>query len=445
MSKITGKDLKHLPKSKGLPLLGDFLKIGKKGTSYFKEKQSQLGNIFSINFAIGTFLAVLGEDNNKYLLKNLNEKVTAKGGYFDIFKDIYPNCLLQMDGEKHKRHRSIMQKAFSMDALEDYMEEMPPVIQQTIDELHQEGTQPVKVYPHFKLLTLRIATKIFFGISDANLVQKIMDAISPMTQAQYSLQVNIPGTVYHKALKGRKFLVATFSDIIKERRQNPQKDLFSKMCFAKSDEGEVFTDDEIIDHMIFMVQASHDTTAWTITSLAYYLAKHPDWQERLRTEITPLADQQSIAFKSLIRLPDLNLFFKEAMRLSPSVGNMFREADEAIEVEGKTIPKGTKMWMSTSLPLKDPKYWSNPEAFDPERFNDERNEYKKCPHAYLPFGAGAHLCIGNIFAEMSVKLAMVFLLKNFEVSVPENYTQQMQEIPMTMPKDGMPIFIKSIN
>jgi len=410
------------------------------GTTYFREKQKQLGNVFSLNFFIGTFLAVLGEDNNKYILKNLKEKATAKGGYGDIFRDIYPNCLLQMDGEKHKRHRSIVQKAFSLPALKDYLAQMPPIIQQTIEELGQEKP-PAKVYPHFKMLTLRMAAKIFFGITDPVLVQKIMDAISPMTQAQYSLQMNIPGTVYHKALKGRKYLIEAFTELVKERRANPGKDLFSNLCHAKSEEGEVFTDEEIIDHMIFMVQASHDTTAWTMTSMAYYLAKYPEWQAKVKAESSQVKLTEQIDFRTLMGLKNLTLFFKEAMRLSPSIGNMFREADEDIVIDGKTIPKGAKMWMSTSLPLKDPKYWTNPKQFDPERFNEERNEYKGCPHAYLPFGAGAHLCIGNIFAEMSVKLMTVALVQHFELSVPENYTQQMQEIPMTMPKDDMPIFL----
>jgi len=441
MPKITTKDLKHLPKSKGLPLLGDFLKVGKKGSAYFQQNREKHGNLFSFNIPTGTILAVLGEDNNKYILKKLGAKATTKGGFEQIIGELYPNCLLQMDGPRHKKHRGIIQKAFSLPALKDYMEQMPSLIQQTIDDLKQEG-EKVEIYPHFKMLTLRIAAKIFFGITDPQMVQKIMDAVSPMTQAQFTIQINIPGTLWNKAMKGRKFLVKTFLDLVPKRRANPGRDLFSKMCLATSDEGEAFTDQEIVDHMIFMVQASHDTTAWTMSSVAYELAKHPEWQERVKTESKNLDLNGNLEFRTLMGLKDLTLVFKESMRVSPSTTAIMREADEDLEIEGKYIPKGTKMWLSLSLPQKDPAHWSQPEQFDPERWKEERNEYKGCPHAYIPFGSGAHLCLGNIFAEMSVKMMTVALLQNFTLSVPANYTQQMQEIPMTMPKDGMPIYLQ---
>jgi len=439
--KLNNKDYKHLPQSKGSLLFGDFFKIGKQGTDYFRQKQSQLGNVFSLNFFIGHFLGILGEDNNKYLLKTLKNKVTARGGYIDIFKDIYPNCLLQMDGEKHKKHRAIMQKAFSIQALQSYLELMPEIISQTLGEMEKDGDL-VKVYPHFKLLTLRMAAKIFYGITDPVLVDKMMKAITPMTQAQYSLQMNIPGTVYNKAIKGRKYLIAAFTDLIKKRRVDPGEDLFSRMCHATSDEGEMFTDEEIIDHMIFMIQASHDTTAWSMTAITYNLAKHPEWQDKVRAESSQLEISKQVDFRSLMELHNLNLVFKESMRITPSIGNMFREADEDITVDGYRIPEGAKIWLSTSLTMEDGKIWNDPEKFDPIRFDEPRSEHKACPHAYMPFGAGAHLCIGNIFAEMSIKLLTVSMLRQFEVAVQNNYTAQIQEIPMTMPKDGMPIRLK---
>lgn len=442
MTKLTHKDYKHLPKSKGSFVFGDFFKIGKLGTDYFRQKQNQLGNVFSLNFFIGHFLGILGEENNKYLLKGLKDKVTARGGYIDIFREIYPNCLLQMDGEKHKRHRAIMQKAFSISALQTYLEQMPEIISQTLHEMESDK-QIVQVYPHFKLLTLRMAAKIFYGITDPILVDKMMKAISPMTQAQYSLQINIPGTVYNKALKGRKYLIKAFTDLIKKRRVDPGEDLFSKLCHATSDEGEMFADEEIIDHMIFMIQASHDTTAWSMTAMTYYLAKYPEWQDKLRMESCKLDISSQVDFRSLMGLRDLNLVFKESMRISPSIGNMFREADVDITVDGKRIPEGAKLWLSTSLPMQDEKIWKNPKKFDPERFDEPRSEHKGCPHAFMPFGAGAHLCIGNIFAEMSIKLMTVSLIRHFKASVPVDYTAQIQEIPMTMPKDGMPIILKS--
>jgi len=443
MAKLNNKDYKHLPQSKGSLVFGDFFKIGKQGTDYFRQKQRKLGNVFSLNFFIGHFLGIVGEDNNKYLLKTLKNKVTARGGYIDIFREIYPNCLLQMDGEKHKKHRGIMQKAFSMQALQSYLNQMPEIIRQTLGEMEKDGDL-VKVYPHFKLLTLRMAAKIFYGITDPVLVEKMMKAITPMTQAQYSLQINIPGTVYNKALKGRKYLIAAFTDLIKKRRVNPGEDLFSKMCYATSDDGEMFTDEEIIDHMIFMIQASHDTTAWSMTAMTYYLAKFPDWQNKVRTESHDLDISGEVDFRALMGLHQLNLVFKESMRISPSIGNMFREADEDITVDGHRIPEGAKIWLSTSLPMEDGKIWKDPEKFDPTRFDEPRSEHKGCPHAYMPFGAGAHLCIGNIFAEMSIKLMTVSLVRHFNPSLTAGYVAQIQEIPMTMPKDGMPIVLKGI-
>jgi len=177
--------------------------------------------------------------------------------------------------------------------------------------------------------------------------------------------------------------------------------------------------------------ASHDTTAITLTLMSYFLAKHPEWQEKVRAEINTINLQAPFKVNDLRQLEKLGLVMKETLRLHPPLIMVARKLEKDVNA----------VFQMTHT---DKDTWTNPMAFDPERFNKERKEQTKCPFSYAPFGAGPHHCIGYGFAEMSVKVVMMELLKQYQLSVPADYECAIRDVPLKQPKDNLPMSIRPI-
>ncbi len=436
------KNIDHLPGNKGLPVVGEILNISKEGVKYFENRKEKYGEVYKFRMPTGMVVGFLGEKAAITLLKNHGNIVNIGNATKDLLGPIYPNSIMLMDGEQHKKDRSILMQAFKRKALSEYITKMPKILEQTLEEIRDKKN--IKVYPMFKTLVIRITGKLFFGIEDEVFLKKVNEAITPMGIAMVSIPVNLPGTAYNKGLKGRKYLSKEFLKLAAQKRKHPGNDFFSKLCIATNEDGDTFTDQEIVDHLLFLYQGAYDTTSWALSNLVYRLSKAPEWQEKMRDEVKHI-DLKNIDLHTILGLKTSTMIFNEAMRLSPSVPLTIREANEDLKLnEDVTVPKGTKIWVSMTMGMRDPKHWKDPEAFDPGRFSEDRQEHKKCPHAFLPFGAGPHQCIGRVFAEIIVKMMMTAILKEFRFSVPDNYKIDISEFPIMRPKDGLPVQFEKI-
>ena len=145
-------------------------------------------------------------------------------------------------------------------------------------------------------------------------------------------------------------------------------DIFSRLCRAQSEEGARFTDADVIDHMVFLMMAAHDTTTSTLTSMTYELARHPEWQERLRDESRALGKTE-IDFDDLEKLPALGQVMKETLRRYPPLPVIPRMATSDFEWGGYRIKEGAMVVASPIHTHHMPEWWPEPQRFDPERFD----------------------------------------------------------------------------
>jgi cytochrome P450 len=253
--------------------------------------------------------------------------------------------------------------------------------------------------------------------------------------------INLPFTTYGKGMQGRKVLQAYFSTIIKARRQEPGNDMLSNLCLATDETGNRLRDDEIIDHLIFFIMAAHDTTASSLTSLVYELAVHQDWQAQLREECRHInidtVTDGSVIKDNLDALEKTGWVIKETLRMHPPLILIPRKAQTDMQFENTHIPAGTHVTLLLYHNHNNVTYWSNADAFDPCRFSAGISEHKKCPHAYAPFGAGQHFCLGHVFADLQMKLVLYHLLKKHTWQLPGNYQPVYTHIPIQHPKDGL--------
>ena len=432
------QELKHIPGGEGAwPIIGNFFEFTTNTLPYLQAEKQKNGDVFKGSNPLGYSVILTKPEANKILLVDQAKSTSNQLAWELALGELFPNGLMLMDGDKHKTHRSIILEAFKPRPMQGYLDELPAVFESEFEKL--DGRSDFDALPFFKRLTLKIAAKIFFGFDLKDDINQIDKAITAIVEASTALPLKLPFTRYQKGINGRAFLVDYFKQVLPERRSRPGTDLFSRLCEATNESGERLSDQEIIDHLIFVLMAAHDTTAITLTWMSYFMAKYPDWQVKMRQEAAELKTGQPLKLSDLRALDSASLVLKETLRIHPPLILIPRFLTEELELEGQRLPAGTVVNTVLQMTHQDERVWTDPELFDPERFNAERKEHNRCPFAYMPFGAGNHHCIGFQFAEMSAKLDISMLVDRFELSLFAGYESDSRAVPFKQPKDKMPL------
>ena len=176
------------------------------------------------------------------------------------------------------------------------------------------------------------------------------------------LRKPVPGTPWAKGLKARTFLEGFFRSHIPAKRRDGGDDLFAQLCRAQGEDGAEFSDDDIVNHMIFLLMAAHDTTTITMSSMAYHLAKHPEWQERAREESLAAGD---LDYDGALGLDVLDRVMKESLRLCAPVPSLPRVAVRDTSIQGYFIPAGSFVTVSPYMNHYLPELWPDPSVSTP--------------------------------------------------------------------------------
>ena len=233
----------------------------------------------------------------------------------------------------------------------------------------------------------------------------------------------MPPFTWWRGLKARKLLEDYFARAGQGARGKEGTDLLTVLCQTEDEDGNRFSDEDIVNHMIFLMMAAHDTSTSTATTMAYNLAANPEWQERCRDESDRLGDGP-LDIESLEKLESLDLVMNESIRLVTPVQWAMRQAVRDTDLLGYYIPKGTNVIAYPGMNHRLPELWTDPVKFDPERFAEPRNEHKKHRYAFTPFGGGAHKCIGMVFGQLEIKTIMHRLLRRTGWSWPGPVTSR---------------------
>ncbi|NND69627.1 MAG: cytochrome P450 [Halioglobus sp.] len=389
-----------------------------------------------------TFVNLYGADSHRLTLINDGQVFSNKKAWDLIIGRIFPNGLMLRDGDDHRYHRRLMQAGFKNAALKRYHQEMVPQVEQAVAAWPAEPGKQLPVFPVFKQMTLDLAASIFLGLElgpEASRVNKAFE--TTVAASMPRIPFAFPGTLLWRGIRARQYMSDLFRGLLPQKREGDGQDMFALLSRATDEEGNRYTDQEVVDHMIFLMMAAHDTTTSTLTSMSYALAKFPDWQDRLLEEVQGLGVAH-LDYDDLERLPLTEQVMKEALRMYPPLSTLPRYNLENVEFEGHVIPAGT---IVTTFPIHThymPENWTDPERFDPERFNDERAEHRRHSHCWVPFGGGAHMCIGLHFAIMQIKLVMFEMLKTYRWSIPAGYTMPVQQSPISKPRDGLPLLFE---
>ena len=432
-----------VPKTRVLGLLADATRVKRDMLGVVSERYAKFGPIVRPNRGPIRMVDLFGPDATRHLLLDREGLFSAKGSWGLIMGRIFTNGLLLRDGDDHRHHRRLLREAFRTKALQSYLDIMNPAIDDWATNLAPGGGE-ILAFPAVKEMALDMACRVFLGLEPGTDNRRLNRSFEATVAASMSiLRLPIPGLEFNRGLQGRQYMIEHFQGLVNERRGADGSDIFTRFCQAEDEEGHTLSDQEIIDHMIFLMMAAHDTTTSTLTSLLYELAVNPDWQERVREELGAL-DKPAIEYDDLLYVKDTILVLQETLRRYPPLSTIPRMATRDSEWQGYLIPKGT---MTVVYPIHThhmEEWWDEPYRFDPERFAEGREEHKRHSHNYVPFGGGNHMCLGLRFAEMQIKAVLFQLLARYRISVPDGYKMPVQQAPISKPMDGLPLTLEAI-
>lgn len=427
----------------GLPFVGHALEYIRDPLALMQENWDRYGEVSWFSMVGRRWIAVLGPDACQEVLQNKDRAFVNSDGWSVLIGPFFHGGLMLLDSDEHLRHRRIMQQAFTRSRLEKTVDVLNPAIDSALDAW--TPTDGFRAYTALKALTLDLATDIFMGGAEGSTeseISSVKKAFVDCVQAATSLvRYRVPGTRWKRGLDGRRVLEDFFRRYLPARRARATDDLFSVLCHIESEAGQRFSDDEVIDHMIFLLMAAHDTSTITLSTMMQYLGQYPKWQDRCRAESLALGTSTP-SYADLDGLSSLDLVMKECLRLVSPVPVMARRAVRDTQVRGHFVPAGTYVSVAPHFTHHMAQYWPDPERFDPERFAENRREDKVHRYAWEPFGGGVHKCLGMHFAGAEIKAIMHHLLMRFDWNVDADYVAPLDFTSLPFPSDGQPVDLR---
>ena len=437
-----GRDLAHVPGENGWPIVGNTLKMLKDPIAYGRRMYATYGPVYRHRSFGGANVTLLGADANELVLFDRDKVFSSEQGWGPMLNLLFPRGLMLMDFEKHRVHRRTLSVAFKPEPMKLYANALNDGIRRRIAEWSGKSFD---FYPAIKELTLELAASSFLGIPFGPEASKINQAFVDMVQATIAvIRVPLPGTAMGRGVAGRQYLVDYFGCEVPKRRAGNAEDMFSQICRATHEDGTQLSIDEIVDHMNFLMMAAHDTITSSATSLMMLLGRNPEWQDKLRDEMTTLGvNGEDLPYDRLGDLTLVEFAFKESMRLMPPVPSIPRRAVKPFSFRGYDFPAGTFVGISTYFVHHMPEHWPEPSKFDPMRFSPEESRGRH-KYAWSPFGGGAHMCLGLHFAYMQMKILIWHALRTHRIEVAATSGVEWQAWPIPKPRDGLPITLSRV-
>ncbi|KAK6927694.1 Cytochrome P450 [Dillenia turbinata] len=330
------------------------------------------------------------------------------------------------------------------EALQQYVGVMDSMAKQHLESEWAPHKQ-VTVFPLSKNFTFALACRLFMSVEDPEHVKKFSEPFALVTAGLFSLPLNLPGTTFSRGVKGGVIIRQELLNIIRHRKAELEeknervgRDILSRMLLAKDENGKHISEKEIANEIIGLLIASHDTASTAITNVVNYLAEFPYIYNEVYKEQMEIA--KSKAQGELLNWEDLQKMkyswnvARETLRLAPPGQGAFREAATDFTYAGFTIPKGWKTYWTVHSTHKNPKYFPDPEKFDPSRFEGNG----PAPYTFVPFGGGPRMCPGKEYARLEILVFMHNIVRMFkwEKLIPG---LRLIYAPAPIPEKGLPI------
>ncbi len=383
--------------------------------------------------------------NNRNYLKSRN---------YEPVKLVVGEGLIVSEGEHWRRQRRLAQPALHRKKIADLgarmVYETEGMLQRWVASGYVRG-EPFDVFSEMSRLTLRIVAASLFG-SDLerhlHTITRAQDFLGPYVDSRMGAIPKLPHRAptprnlrYRRALADLNGVVYT---LIESRRRNGEdgEDLLGMLLASRDEEsGEAMSEKQIRDEVMTLLIAGNETTAVALSWTWWLLGQNPEAESKLREELERVLGGRSPTFEDLASLPYTKMVFQEAMRLYPPAWIISRRPIEDDEIAGFRVPKDTTVLISPYVTHRNPRYWEEPEVFEPERFSPERS-VERPEFAYLPFGGGPRKCIGDRFAMTEGPLILATVASRYRLRLADDVPVRPHPRVTLRPERGVPVLLE---
>lgn len=413
--------MKKIPEVSLLEFIKHSLEILKNPLPFHNRNFQEKGDIFKLNVGFNTNIYFCRDAGlAQYVLqKNQKNFVKSKIQTVDLVKYVGEG-LLTSEGEKWKKQRKMLQPAFYKKQIETLLGGMQNTIVSEFKKI--ETNKTIDLFPILNDLAFQTVVKSLFtkaaNAKDMERLQFITEAnqkmlVRELRQPYLGWWFKLSGTL-NKHLELSNEARFILRGIVDERKASGKRydDLLDMLLETKYDDGKGMTEAQLIDEILIIFTAGHETTSNALTFAFQLLAKHPDWQDRIYAEWQSLGGDATDLMTRVSQSKVCQQVLEETMRLYPPAYFIDRVNVKADHFNDMEFQPGCSILFSVYEMHRHPKLWEQPNSFLPERFAEGSREFSS---QYFPFGAGPRKCIGNNFAMFEMIIAVTELISKFKI------------------------------
>ncbi|KAG9345800.1 hypothetical protein JZ751_008945 [Albula glossodonta] len=421
--------------------------VSLQGSGFHASRRQKYGNVFKTHLLGRPLIRVTGAENVRKVLMGEHNLVTVDWPQ-STSTLLGPNSLANSIGDIHRKRRKVFAKVFSHEALESYLPKIQQVIQETL-RVWSSNPEPVNVYRESQRLSFHMAVRVLLGfrVSDEEM-RHLFNTFQEFVDNVFSLPIDLPFTGYRKGIRARDTLQKGIEKAIREKPLCTQgkdySDALDVLIESAKENGAELTMQELKESTIELIFAAFATTASASTSLIMQLLRHPAVLEKLREELRGRGILQNgclcegeLRLENICSLKYLDCVIKEVLRLFTPVSGGYRTAVQTFELDGVQIPKGWSVMYSIRDTHDTSAVFKDVDAFDPDRFSQERSEDKEGRFHYLPFGGGVRNCLGKQLATLFLRVLAIELAGSSRFELATRTFPRIITVPVLHPTDGL--------
>lgn len=437
------------PKLKGgLPLLGHMIPFARNPFLFMKRVSDTVGEIAQFKIFSQRMILLTGDEASTLFYRSSDDQLDQSAAYKMMTPIFGEGIIFDAPNQRKNEQLKMLMPSLRMEAMRNHADK----IMQEVDEMVNKwgGSGEIELVDEMKRLTINTATHCLLGkefryeLTDefADIYHDLERGVNPLA---YSFP-NLPLPAFRARDAARKKLHQLVGDIVQKRQAQSEKptDMFQMLIDTHYKDGSKLSTNEITGMLVGAIFAGHHTSSGTAAWVLLELLKHPHQLREVRKELDELLGEKGeVNFDNLRMLPKLENVLKEVLRLHPPLIVLMRKVAEDLQFKNYTIRAGDMVWASPPVTHRMDHLFTNPEVFDPDRYNEERGEDKNLM-AYQPFGGGKHKCSGNAFAMFQIKAIFAVLLRKYDFSLvgkPEEYVDDYGEL-IVQPKSPCKIRYK---
>lgn len=432
------------PGPKGHFLLGSMLEVSRDWLSCYARFAKQYGDIVYLRLAHVPICLLVHPREIEQVLVTDSANFTKSADYRAL-ATVLGKGLLTSEGAFWRRQRGLIQPAFRHENILRYAPVMTGAANRMLDSWRDRDER--NIHCDFMRVTLEIVAQCLFGaqVSDAaERVGKAMEVVTDRFVTDASAALLFPfdfqDVFAWEKRRAIRNLNSIIKGIIRDRRasNDPRADLLDTLLSVRDAEGNPMRQEQLRDEVMTLFLAGHETTAIALSWTCFLLAKHPEVEAKLLEELRHVLGGRTPVIEDLSRLRYTEMVLKEGMRLYPAVWGFGRRAIAECELGRYRIPAGTNIFMFQWLTQRDPRFFSDPERFDPERWREDPVRAGKIPRfAYFPFGGGPRVCVGASFAMIEATLLLALIQQRYHLDLVPGHPIELLGSVTLRPKHGI--------